>query len=303
MAQTFSQNRGLEYISRRPGREANVIRSLVERHDGVMPVASVTRIWRELMAAACQMQAPFRIALHAPERSISHWDVVRNHFGTIAPIILCGSAQRVLQELETPGTIGVLPWPDHDVPSPWWPHMATSDLSASIVTALPFFESATGHFEDRKLMVVATYPAEESGDDSSYVVVQKYLHDLAAWNALPTGEQEAIVGRTKIDNVEIDDDDAPRKSHKSLATIEDDHGEELDILRDNMPFGSPGRGEFGTYFIGYSRRLWVIERMLERMFVGDPPGSYDRLLDFSTATTGTVFFAPSRRVLTGLCDG
>ena len=156
----------------RPGREANVLRGLVERHEGSMPRASIARIWRELIADACQMQSPFRIALHAPERSISHWDVVRNHFGTIAPIVLCGSAQRVLQELETPGTIGVLPWPDHDAPSPWWPHMATSDLSASIVTALPFFESARGHFESRKLMVVATYPAEESGDDKSYVVVQ-----------------------------------------------------------------------------------------------------------------------------------
>lgn len=156
----------------RPGREANVIRALVERHDGAMPVASVARIWRELIADACQMQSPFRIALHAPERSISHWDVVRNHFGTIAPITLCGSAQRVLQELETPGTIGVVPWPDHDAPAPWWPHMATSDLSASIVTALPFFESAVGHFENRRLMVVATYPAEASGNDTSYVVVQ-----------------------------------------------------------------------------------------------------------------------------------
>lgn len=156
----------------RPGREANVIRALVDRHEGAMPVASVARIWRELIADACQMQSPFRIALHAPERSISHWDVVRNHFGTIAPITLCGSAQRVLQELETPGTIGVLPWPDHDAPAPWWPHMATSDMSASIVTALPFFESAVGHFENRRLMVVATYPAEESGDDTSYVVVQ-----------------------------------------------------------------------------------------------------------------------------------
>lgn len=156
----------------RPGREANVIRALVDRHEGAMPVASVARIWRELIADACQMQSPFRIALHAPERSISHWDVVRNHFGTIAPITLCGSAQRVLQELETSGTIGVLPWPDHDAPAPWWPHMATSDMSASIVTALPFFESAAGHFENRRLMVVATYPAEESGDDTSYVVVQ-----------------------------------------------------------------------------------------------------------------------------------
>src|SRR3954452_23753557 len=131
----------------------------------------------------------------------------------------------------------------------------------------------------------------------SYVVVQKYLHDLAAWNALSTEEQEAIMGRTKIDNVEINDDAAPRKSHKSLATIEDPAGGELAILRDNMPFGKPGAGEFGTYFIGYAARLWVIEQMLERMFVGMPPGAYDRLLDFSTAVTGTTFYVPTAQML------
>lgn len=128
----------------------------------------------------------------------------------------------------------------------------------------------------------------------SYVVVQKYLHDLAAWAQIPTPLQETIIGRTKIDNVEIDDDDAPRKSHKSLATIVDAAGHEYDILRDNMPFGRPGQREFGTYFIGYSRYLWVIEKMLQRMYVGEPPGAYDRLLDFSTPHTGTTFFAPSR---------
>jgi porphyrinogen peroxidase len=131
----------------------------------------------------------------------------------------------------------------------------------------------------------------------SYVVVQKYMHDMAGWAALSTEEQEAIMGRTKIDNIEIDDDAAPRKSHKSLATIEDDAGGELAILRDNMPFGRPGAGEFGTYFIGYAARLWVIEQMLQRMFVGVPPGAYDRLLDFSTAVTGTTFLVPPAAML------
>jgi len=131
----------------------------------------------------------------------------------------------------------------------------------------------------------------------SYVVVQKYLHDLNAWTRTPTPLQEEIMGRTKIDNIEIDDDDAPRKSHKSLATIVDADGNEYDILRDNMPFGRPGRQEFGTYFIGYSRYLWVIEKMLQRMYIGDPPGAYDRLLDFSTPHTGTTFFAPTRATL------
>ncbi|MDA0179361.1 Dyp-type peroxidase [Solirubrobacter phytolaccae] len=145
------------------------------------------------------------------------------------------------------------------------------------------------------------------GDDAafaggSYVVVQKYLHDMAGWAALTTEQQEAIIGRTKLDNIELDDDDAPRKSHKTLATIEDEDGGELAILRDNMPFGRPGAGEFGTYFIGYSARLWVIEQMLERMFVGEPEGAYDRLLDFSTAVTGTTFFVPTSAMLDALAE-
>lgn len=136
----------------------------------------------------------------------------------------------------------------------------------------------------------------------SYVVVQKYLHDLSAWGLTSTALQEEIVGRTKIDNIELDDDAAPRKSHKTLTTIVDEDGNEHDILRDNMPFGRPGHDEFGTYFIGYTRYLWVIEKMLERMFVGEPKGSYDRLLDFSTAQTGTSFFAPSRSTLAKLAN-
>lgn len=136
----------------------------------------------------------------------------------------------------------------------------------------------------------------------SYVVVQKYLHELDAWQRLSTGEQEAIIGRTKADNLELDD--APpgtQQAHKSLATIEDSDGEH-DIVRDNMPFARPGAGEYGTYFIGYSRHLWVIERMLERMFVGEPAGAHDRLLDFSTARTGSAYFVPTSEMLAGL-DG
>jgi len=136
----------------------------------------------------------------------------------------------------------------------------------------------------------------------SYVVVQKYLHDLAAWNALPVPSQESVIGRTKVENIELDDVEHGQKAHKTLATITDEAGVEHDILRDNMPFGAPGRGEFGTYFIGYSRALWVIERMLERMFVGEPAGSYDRILDFSTAATGTTFFVPTRGFLEALAD-
>lgn len=117
----------------------------------------------------------------------------------------------------------------------------------------------------------------------------KYLHGLRAWAALSAEEQESIVGRRKLDNFELADAAAGRQqSHESLATIGDGDGGE--ILRDNMPFGSPGAGEFGTYFVGYAGRLWVVERMLQRMFVGEPPGLHDRLLDFLEAGYGDGVF-------------
>lgn len=130
----------------------------------------------------------------------------------------------------------------------------------------------------------------------SYVIVQKYLHDLDGWNALPIEEQEKIIGRTKLSDIELDDAVKPTSAHNALTTIIED-GEQLEIVRDNMPFGEIGKGEFGTYFIGYARSPGRIEQMLENMFIGRPPGNYDRLLDFSRAVTGTLFFVPSATFL------
>jgi porphyrinogen peroxidase len=135
----------------------------------------------------------------------------------------------------------------------------------------------------------------------SYVVVQKYLHDLTAWAELTVEQQERIIGRTKLDNVELDPvADGASLSHKDINTIVDMAGVEHDILRDNMPFGRPGAGEFGTYFIGYAADLSTIEKMLQRMFVGVPPGKHDRILDFSRAITGSAYFVPSNDLLGSL---
>jgi porphyrinogen peroxidase len=135
----------------------------------------------------------------------------------------------------------------------------------------------------------------------SYVITQKYLHDLAGWNALSTEAQERIIGRTKLSDIELDDAIKPSSAHNALTTIVED-GKEMQILRDNMPFGRVAQGEFGTYFIGYSRSPRTIEQMLENMFVGRPPGNYDRLLDFSRAVTGNLFFAPSATFLEAVQD-
>jgi porphyrinogen peroxidase len=141
----------------------------------------------------------------------------------------------------------------------------------------------------------ATQIGDEDPDFAGgcYVHVQKYVHDMSAWNSLSVTEQERVVGRTKLDDIELDDDEKPADSHLALNVIEDDEGNELKIVRHNMPFGEIGKGEFGTYFIGYSRTAAVTERMLSNMFIGDPPGNTDRILDFSTAVTGTMFFTPT----------
>jgi putative iron-dependent peroxidase len=127
----------------------------------------------------------------------------------------------------------------------------------------------------------------------SYLFVQKYSHDLDAWNALTVEQQEAAIGRTKLDDVEFDDDDKAPDSHLTLNVIEDENGEQQQIMRFNMPFGRVGSGEFGTFYIAYARTPAVTEQMLENMFLGKDAATHDRILDFSTAHTGNLFFIPS----------
>jgi putative iron-dependent peroxidase len=174
------------------------------------------------------------------------------------------------------------------------------------------------YFDDRDLLgfvdgtenptaqaaIDAAYVGDEdpSFAGGSYVIVQKYLHDLAGWNALSTEDQERIIGRGKLSDIELDDAIKPSYAHNALTIIEE-RGKEIKIVRDNMPFGRVAEGEFGTYFIGYARSPRTIEQMLENMFVGKPPGNYDRLLDFSVARTGNLFFVPSATFLDSVADG
>lgn len=137
---------------------------------------------------------------------------------------------------------------------------------------------------------------DQDFEGGTYVITQKYFHDLDAWNKLSVETQEKVIGRKKLSNVELDDATKPSYAHNALNTVTRD-GKQIDILRDNMPFGEIGKGEFGTYFIGYARSPSITEEMLENMFAGKPRGNYDRLLDFSRAASGCLFFAPSASFL------
>ena len=169
------------------------------------------------------------------------------------------------------------------------------------------------YFDDRDLLGFVDGTENPEGDDAaaatiigdedaafaggSYVIVQKYLHDLKKWNAVPVEMQEKMIGRAKLSDIEQPDEEKAPYAHNVLTSIVDEDGNSQEILRDNMPFGDIQKGEFGTYFIGYSRSPSTTEKMLQNMFVGLPPGNYDRLLDFSRAVTGTLFFVPSATFL------
>lgn len=156
------------------------------------------------------------------------------------------------------------------------------------------FVDGTENPEGAKAVEAVTIGEEDPAyAGGSYVIVQKYLHDLDAWRALSVEEQERVIGRSKLEDLEMADDVKPSNSHVALNVIENEDGNQLQIVRGNLPFGSVGAGEFGTYFIGYAKDPGITEQMLQNMFIGVPPGNHDRILDFSTAHTGALFFVPS----------
>jgi porphyrinogen peroxidase len=133
------------------------------------------------------------------------------------------------------------------------------------------------------------------GDDDpvykggSYLFVQKYIHDLSAFEELSVEEQEKVFGRYRSNDIEMPNNIKPSNSHIALANV----GDEFKIIRDNMPFGNISTNEMGTYFIAYASTFGTVKKMLNNMFIGSPKGNYDRLLDFSTPKTGTLFFVPT----------
>ena len=169
--------------------------------------------------------------------------------------------------------------------------------------AIVGFVDGTENPEDDERQSFALIGEEDASfTGGSYAFVQKYLHNMTAWNALSTEDQEKAIGRHKYNDVELSDEEKPENAHNAVTNIADADGNELKIVRANMPFANPAKGEFGTYFIGYAGTFSTTRKMLENMFVGDPVGNTDRLLDFSTAVTGTLFFVPTVEMLEQLAE-
>lgn len=145
---------------------------------------------------------------------------------------------------------------------------------------------------------------EDAGifEDSSFVFAQRYAHDLDKWKRLKVDAQEQVMGRTKLESIELDDEVKPDNAHVARTVVEDDEGEEMEILRHSLPYGD-GQGDQGLFFIAYTKDLTILDAMLERMFGTSGDGIHDRLLHFVTALDGAYYFAPSEELLETVLEG
>jgi porphyrinogen peroxidase len=142
--------------------------------------------------------------------------------------------------------------------------------------------------------LAALVPPGEPGAGGSHVIVMRWIHDLARFERLPQTEQERVFGRTKIDSVEMADDLKPTTAHIARVEIEDERGDELQIYRRSVPYGT--LAEHGLYFVAFSADRERYDRMLARIF-GLADGQRDRLTDFSRPVTGAFYFAPPLALL------
>lgn len=142
---------------------------------------------------------------------------------------------------------------------------------------------------------IALIPRDTPGENGSILLFQKWQHNADKFGGLSLYEQESVIGRTKLDSEEFDEDKLPANSHVAKTTIEKD-GEELKIFRRNVSHGSPSN--HGTIFIGFSHEQDRLHEMLNRM-CGIPDGVRDALTNFTTPLTGSYYFIPSEESLTG----
>ena len=159
----------------RLGREATILRRLMRRHSGSFPRAALIRIWREIIAALAQIQGPFSVAVFAPPEYAGYWDLARDHFGSVTPMIRHASVEKVVRAAsESPAVIGVLPYPHEASEDPWWRYLASEDPgSLRIVARLPFIaQGAEDRGENLTALAVARMEQEATGHDRSLFAIE-----------------------------------------------------------------------------------------------------------------------------------
>jgi putative iron-dependent peroxidase len=137
----------------------------------------------------------------------------------------------------------------------------------------------------------ALLPEGVPGAAGSVLLLQKWKHKTTEWEAVPVAQQECIMGRTKLDSIELEN--KPSDSHVA-RTDQDEFG---NIFRRNMPYGNVDN--HGTVFVGFSAEQKRLSRMLDSM-AGLVTGTRDALTRYTQPLTGSYYFVPSVEGLRGL---
>ena len=174
VAQVAASKRGGDVAFYQPGREAQILRRLAARHHGILPVAPVLRIWREMLAATVRLETPFAVAVFAPVEARGLWDLARDHYGSHTPIsACCSNAQVIRAVIKGTATVGILPMPEEDEPDPWWPHLVTqNDNAPRVIARLQFGIHGNARSDNTDAFVIGRSAQQQTGADRTLFVTQ-----------------------------------------------------------------------------------------------------------------------------------
>jgi chorismate mutase / prephenate dehydratase len=175
---------GVSYYQ--PAREAEILRRLADRHHGVLPVASVLRIWRELLAATVRLETPFAVAVFAPAEMPGFWDLARDHYGSQAPMSAYRSTGRVICAVaEGQAAVGVLPMPQQGEPDPWWRHLVShNDTAPRVIARLPFAGHGNARSGGADALVIGHVVQAATGADRALFAVESAVISCARFLAV-----------------------------------------------------------------------------------------------------------------------
>ncbi|BBK34298.1 chorismate mutase [Stella humosa] len=234
----------------RPGREAQVMRRLAARHHGPFGLATMVRLWREIMCEFTRLQGPFAVAVQFADGRPGLWDLARDHFGAETPMTPHGDARAVLAAVDGgSATVGVLPTPAGTADGAWWPQLrgAAADR-ARIISRLPFASPGSARGDGLDAVAVARLPSEPSGDDRSFLAL-----DLAA--PLPDAEISRLAAAAGLSihalPAVIDAPDGPARLAEIDGYVGDDDPR-LGRLREDAGQRLRGLTVLGAYAIPLS---------------------------------------------------
>lgn len=163
---------GMPVPALRPAREAAILRRLLARHTGDLPVPVLVRIWREIIAASLRVQSRFQLHIYAGENPSGFADLAHAHFGSQTPVRTHTRPSMVVHACaEEPSSLGIVPLPEIEEPgTAWWAQLAPAgEKGPRVVAKLPFVQDSP---DGLSAYAIGTVEQEPSGDDTTLLLLE-----------------------------------------------------------------------------------------------------------------------------------